>query len=335
MINSGTLELPRDERNVAEISVPERPHAQSRFHITLRRSEPSRPIIHAERVWRRPDIMDHMNRANPQLIASRWRGEDRNEHTFEIDGDYHIVAFGFRPSRLSLWLGTKSFLHQEVDPGTVQITPPGVPARIVHSQPYDVLHLHIPNRLLMECFEWSRGKWPTDGITLRDPLPVRDALLQKLGATLLSTTETDDPNGSLFTDFLSLAIVTHLLGRYGDSALPIARKISALPKWRLKRAIEFIEAHLDAPIALADVAGAVGLGRMHFAAQFRAATGVRPHEYVLRRRIEKAQTMLTATDISIAELALATGFSSQAHFTVVFKRISGLTPGRWRQSRRA
>ena len=71
---------------------------------------------------------------------------------------------------------------------------------------------------------------------------------------------------------------------------------------------------------------------MHFAAQFRAATGVRPHEYLVRRRIAKAQTMLATTEMPIAELALAVGFGSQAHFTVVFKRFSGLTPLRWRQS---
>ncbi|WPP03984.1 helix-turn-helix transcriptional regulator [Methylocella tundrae] len=70
---------------------------------------------------------------------------------------------------------------------------------------------------------------------------------------------------------------------------------------------------------------------MHFAAQFRAATGVRPHEHLVRRRIAKAQIMLETTDVPIAGLALTIGFSSQAHFTVVFKRLSGLAPLRWRQ----
>ncbi len=296
--------------------------------------ETSRPIVHDEIKWRLPDIPESMDKENSRLVISRWQGTDRNEHAFEIAGNYHILAITLQASKFSLRLGTKLFPHQEVVPGLIQITPPRLPARIVYFQPYDVLHFHIPNPLLMECLEWSHGKQPTNGIVLRDPLPSRDASLQRLGATLLSIADTDCPNDRLFADFLSLAIVTRLLGLYGDIAPSAPQKISALPKWRLKRAIEFIEMHLDSPVPLADVAGAAGLSRMHFAAQFRAATGIRPHEYLLRRRIEKAQTMLATTDLPIAELALTVGFSTQAHFTAVFKRFSGLSPRRWQQSHR-
>jgi transcriptional regulator GlxA family with amidase domain len=70
---------------------------------------------------------------------------------------------------------------------------------------------------------------------------------------------------------------------------------------------------------------------MHFAAQFRAATGLRPHEYMLRIRIEKAQAMLATSAMPIVEVALTCGFASQAHFTTAFRRVAGLTPNRWRQ----
>jgi AraC-like DNA-binding protein len=332
MTDSNVLELFGDEPYETESVARER--SRSRFLISLERPEPYQPIIHEEGKWRLPDIPEGMDQANFRLVVSRWRGMDRNEHLFEIAGNYHILAIAIQPSRFSLRLGTKLYAHQEIAPGVIQITPPGLSTCVVHSSPYDMLHLHIPNRLLMECFEWSHGKWPTDGIALRDPLPARDALLQKLGATLISIADADSPSDSLSADFLSLAIVAHLLRQYGSIARPTAQKTIALPKWRLRRAIEFIETHLDYPVALADIAGAVGLSRMHFAAQFRVATGLRPHEYLLRRRVEKAQNMLTTTNVSIAELALAVGFSSQAHFTVIFKRFSGLTPHRWRLIRR-
>jgi hypothetical protein len=219
------------------------------------------------------------------LVISRWQGTDRSEHSFEISGEYQIVTIVLRPSRLSLRLAAKLFPHQKIVPGMIQITPPGLLARAAYSQPYDVLHFHIPDVLLMECFEWSHGKRPRGGIALRDPLPARDALLQKLGTTLISVADIDVPNGSLFADFLSLAIVTRLLGLYGESSPSTTRRTSALPKWQLKRAVEFIDARLGSSVALADVAGAAGLSCMHFAAQFRAATGVRPHEYLVRRRI--------------------------------------------------
>ena len=106
-----------------------------------------------------------------------------------------------------------------------------------------------------------------------------------------------------------------------------------MSKWRLKRAVEYIDAHLDELISLAEVAAATGSSRMHFAAQFKAATGYRPHEYLLRRRISRAQEVMTASDVPLAQLSLQVGFQSQAHFTTVFKRIVGQPPHAWRRSR--
>lgn len=108
------------------------------------------------------------------------------------------------------------------------------------------------------------------------------------------------------------------------------RSVAALPKWRLKRVIDFVDTHANRSLTLADLARTAGLSRMHFAAQFRQATGFRPHEYLLRHRIEKAKTILATSTRPIAEVALIVGFSSQGHFTLAFKRFTGTTPYRWR-----
>jgi AraC family transcriptional regulator len=81
------------------------------------------------------------------------------------------------------------------------------------------------------------------------------------------------------------------------------------------------------------MASEVGLTRMHFAAQFKAATDLRPHEYPLRRRIERAQEMLVGTDMSLVDVALAVGFQTQSHFTTIFRRFVGQSPLAWRESR--
>ncbi len=119
-----------------------------------------------------------------------------------------------------------------------------------------------------------------------------------------------------------------------DALRERSRRPAPLPKWRLKRTIEFIELNIGSPLLLPELARAAGLSRMHFAAQFRAATGIRPHSYLLWRRVEKAQTMLATTNAPIVEVALEVGFNTQAHFTQVFKRFSGLTPGQWRRKER-
>ena len=103
-----------------------------------------------------------------------------------------------------------------------------------------------------------------------------------------------------------------------------------MPKWRLKKVQDHVQAHLASPISLADLAGVAGLSRSYFAAQFRAATGCRPHEYVLEQRVERAKAMLAESGTPIIEVALAVGFQTQAHFSTVFKRLAGMTPARWR-----
>lgn len=110
----------------------------------------------------------------------------------------------------------------------------------------------------------------------------------------------------------------------------VERRTSSLPKWRLRRALDFIEANLEQPIGLADVAASAGLTRMHFAAQFRSTTGYSPHAYLLRRRIERAQRLLRSSALSVLDVALSCGFGSHAHFTTVFGRMVGEPPTSWR-----
>jgi AraC-like DNA-binding protein len=106
---------------------------------------------------------------------------------------------------------------------------------------------------------------------------------------------------------------------------------STLAPWRLRRATDYIEAHLGEKISLADLASASGLSRMHFAALFRASTGLRPLKYIQRRRIEYAQATLANSDLSVVDIALSVGFQSQAHFSTVFKHVVGESPVRWRR----
>jgi AraC-like DNA-binding protein len=107
--------------------------------------------------------------------------------------------------------------------------------------------------------------------------------------------------------------------------------LPSLQPWRLKLACRYIDDHLSGPVPLADLSREVGFTDMHFARLFRASTGISPHNYVLRRRIEVAQAALLNVDRSLLDVALMVGFRTQAHFSAVFKKITGLPPRRWRQ----
>jgi AraC family transcriptional regulator len=124
-------------------------------------------------------------------------------------------------------------------------------------------------------------------------------------------------------------LVETLAPSVADTATP--RVVTTLPKWRLTRVLTYIETNIGERITLANLAASAGLSRMYFAKQFRATTGMRPHDFVLRKRIARAQQLLAETSDALVDIALSVGFHTQAHFTTVFKRISGNTPYQFRR----
>jgi AraC family transcriptional regulator len=100
----------------------------------------------------------------------------------------------------------------------------------------------------------------------------------------------------------------------------------------LRRCIEYLQANLDADIRLADLAQEAGMSRSHLIRTFRQSTGKTPHQFLLERRIEKAQMQMRQKVLSLTEIALATGFANQHHLSRVFRRLTGLTPSQFRLS---
>ena len=99
--------------------------------------------------------------------------------------------------------------------------------------------------------------------------------------------------------------------------------------------VEYLEEHLDGGPTLAQLAAVVRLNPYHFARQFKAATGLPPHQYVILRRVERAKQLLKAgTGLSLAEVAAHAGFSDQSQFSRHLKRLVGVTPGQFRMSAR-
>ncbi len=112
-------------------------------------------------------------------------------------------------------------------------------------------------------------------------------------------------------------------------------RVHPLSSWRLSRVRRYAESRLDQRLSLEELADVAGFSRAHFAATFKAATSMSAHEYLLRMRIQAAASLLVCTDLALVEIALQTGFQNQPHFTTVFKRITAITPRKWRESRRS
>lgn len=105
-----------------------------------------------------------------------------------------------------------------------------------------------------------------------------------------------------------------------------------LPPWKLRRIDEFIEANLDRPIRLSDLADVADLSVFHFVHVFKLATGSTPYHYLCERRIACSCKLLAEARLDIVEIAGACGFSSQSHFTSAFTKTIGISPGRYRRT---
>lgn len=158
-----------------------------------------------------------------------------------------------------------------------------------------------------------------------------DPLLEQFVRVVLPPQEASKVLRGFYTDALHTVLLSQLAALRENEGMANGSRVRPLPKWRLRRVHEFLESNLESHISLQMLATAAGVSRMYFAAQFRAATGMRPHSYVTRRRIDVAKKLLAESGNTIVDIALSVGFQTQSHFTTVFKRIEGVTPHRWRE----
>lgn len=138
------------------------------------------------------------------------------------------------------------------------------------------------------------------------------------------------PTDRLFIDGMQTAFAAHLFGHFTIDRWQPRAKGPSLDQKRLKRVLDFIEARLASDLSLDELATEACLSPFHFSRLFRDAIGQTPHRYVTDRRIQAARDKLAINHSSLVEIALDTGFGSQANFIRVFRKATGLTPGQYR-----
>lgn len=292
-----------------------------------------RPVIVVDEPnWRRWVAPDEDYAPRIRVGRSRSLGSGRHETATCVDPSCHVIGIALRCMDLRMEIDGRTMADGPVTPGMTSITEPGVSAACLFRGAYDVLHLYVPQALIAECGQDT--PIPLDRSLPSGVSTVPNSVVHGLAMALLGCEQLGHGFSAVYADSLGLAIVARLMAPLADGGGTERSRLAPLPKWRLKRATDFIEANLSEPVSLAAMAESTGLTRMHFAAQFRAATGLPPHEYLLRRRVERAQEMLALSQTPVVEVALQVGFQSQAHFTSVFKRFAGFPPHAWRQRQR-
>jgi AraC family transcriptional regulator len=158
-----------------------------------------------------------------------------------------------------------------------------------------------------------------------------DETVKNLGLSLLPALRAPERVSRLFMDHLTLAMAAHVAQTYGGMQ-PSSRIIEGgLAPWQERRSKDILAGDLTGAASLHEIARACGLSVSHFSRAFRRSTGLSPHAWLLRMRVEAAKGMLRRRDAPLSEIALACGFADQSHFTRVFTRRTGLSPGVWRK----
>jgi len=230
------------------------------------------------------------------------------------------------------WTGDGHRREAIARPGVAWVCPAGVcesDVEIVGTMP-ESLHIFLPPSLVGENalsnFDIDPGR-----VQLAYAGGVADPMVLQIGELFRGLLNRKlEATDRLFLDGVQLALAEHLIGTYSSACWRPPTRTPTIDPKRLKRVLDFIEARIAADISLDDLAAEASLSPFHFSRMFRAATGLAPHRYVTERRVEAAKEKLRLGRSSLVEIALDTGFGSQANFTRVFRKMTGLTPGQYR-----
>jgi AraC family transcriptional regulator len=214
---------------------------------------------------------------------------------------------------------TGSAVHGDID-----IIPAGVASVWQMHDENDRAVLMVLSQTMLNHVAEENG-FGARGVELRNRFMARDRQLESVAWAMKSELELGSPSGALYLDGLALSAAARLVA--GHSSVTVEqRRYGGLDGRRLKRTLEFIEAHLAGELSLSRLATVAEMSVSHFRAGFRESVGIPVHQYVIERRVERAKSLLMREGQSITDIALAAGFTHQSHLARHMQRSTGFSP---------
>jgi len=216
----------------------------------------------------------------------------------------------------------------EHGPGSLYILPTGTRDRFTRWAPTSHLTLVMTPYFLARALEETAH---LADVELVPNWSLRDPHITSLMLTLSSDLKDGSPAGPLYGESLGVALAHYLIRRYSVRALREGAYKGGMPTFRLNRVLDFMRQNYAKETRLWELAQLAGMSPHYFCELFKKSTGLTPHQYLTRCRIDQARTLLRSREFGISQVAKATGFADQSHFTKVFRRIVGVTPTQFRQ----
>jgi AraC family transcriptional regulator len=216
-------------------------------------------------------------------------------------------------------------------PGSMTLQMPNKPALFNFSNSLHGLILSVPISRAQGILEAVTNPTHLDAL---GPLHTRsnhDGYIERTLHAIWEELAEESPQGTLFIDHAVSALMFRLLGLASGLQQDVPR--GGLASCQVKRIVEYLDAHLDQDVTLAQLTRLVGLSSTaHFCRAFGISTGMPPYRWLLKRRVERARILLSTTGLSITTIAFACGFSSSQHLATVFGKEVGVSPTQYRRT---
>jgi AraC family transcriptional regulator len=271
----------------------------------------------------------------PPIVFSRMRSErsqvgrsisprPENAFTFQIP----LIPASFS----GLKYGSKAVALPEIqEPGRAFLFDLSTRPTVGLDTKFDNVRCYISQRTI-DDLAYERGLRRIGGLVQRS-FGARDLVLFHLAKMLVPALEDPNAASAAFVEYVALAFHEHVITTYGGVTVNDRKARGGLASWQIRRACDFIEAHLDGDTSTASLSKECHVSQSYFGRAFRTTVGMTPHQWVLKRRTERAKSLMISSDRSLAEIAIMCGFVDQSHLGRVFARQAGMSPAQWRRFR--
>ncbi len=250
------------------------------------------------------------------------------EEIVDFRVDRHVVILHLGPAHWLVWeLAGASQQRTLIRDGSLSLIPAGTRLAWSRHDPAEALVAAVePEFVAALAVRSGHGA----RVGLRSLIGFEDPAVAHILRAVQLALRDGGSTGRIYLESLTTALVSHLLAHYAVPRLELALS-RGLPEARLRRVLDYVEAHLGEDTSVRQLAELARLSPDHFATLFRQSVGLPPHRYVLERRIRKAKELLADERLSMVEIGLAVGYTSQPHFITMFRRQTGMTPGMYRK----
>jgi AraC family transcriptional regulator len=212
---------------------------------------------------------------------------------------------------------------------TVEFLPAGMPFAIRWQGPSDAIVLEVAPSLVVNVLGSEKSETQFRFWSSTD-----DALLIETLLALTGDVRAGFPCGSLYGEGLGASVVAQVVRNCATMPGMLPRNTMGLSPRRLRRVLDYLQDNLEGDLSLQRLAGLAEMSLDGFIRVFKKSMGVPPHQYVLRKRVERAQALLGNRALSLTEVSLRSGFADQSHFSRMFHRLIGFTPRQYRTALR-